>query len=100
MSASAYFAAALTKPGGSLLVVSDCITSSCPLREDAQARGALNAIVHLAAHGAAFPGTDPELVASLLTSAEFSRPELKDAWVWDVGQQSCLVYALEALRRG
>lgn len=91
-------AAALTKPGGTVLVTSDCITSSYPIREEAQARGALNAILHLAAQGAAFPGTDPELVASLLTNAEFSRPELKDAWIWDVGQQSYLVYALEASR--
>ncbi|MDF3065189.1 MAG: hypothetical protein K0R38_790 [Polyangiaceae bacterium] len=91
-------AAALTKPGAAVLVTSDCITSRYPIREEAQARGALNAILHLAAQGAAFPGTDPELVASLLTSAEFSRPELKDAWIWDVGSQSYLVYALEAVR--
>ncbi|RYZ02734.1 MAG: hypothetical protein EOO73_30710 [Myxococcales bacterium] len=91
-------AAALTKPGGAVLVTSDCITSRYPIREEAQARGALNAILHLASQGAAFPGTDPGLVASLLASAEFSRPELKDAWIWDVGPQSYLVYALEAAR--
>lgn len=94
-------AAALTKPGGTVLVTSDCITNRYPIREEAQARGALNAILHLAAQGAAFPGTDPELVASLLTtSPDFSRPELKDAWIWDMGQQSYLVYALQAARHG
>lgn len=91
-------ASALTKPSGKIIITSDCITSSYPIREEAQSRGALNAILHLAAQGAAFPGTDPELVAALLTSPDFSRPELKDAWLWDVGKQSYLVYALEAVR--
>ncbi len=91
-------ASALTKPGGKIVITSDCITNSYPIREEAQARGALNAILHLTAQGAAFPGTDPELVAALLTNPDFSRPELKDAWIWDVGKQSYLVYALQATR--
>jgi hypothetical protein len=91
-------ASSLTKPGGTLLVVSDCITSNYPIRAEAQARGALNAVLHLAAQGAAFPGTDPQLIVALLTSPELSPPELKSAWIWDVGQQSYLVYAVQACR--
>lgn len=92
-------ATSLTKPGGSLLVFSDCITNQYPIHEEARSRGALPAIFHLAAQGAAFPGTDPELLTSLVKSPEFPEPELPRAWIWDLGEQSYLVYALRAARQ-
>jgi hypothetical protein len=91
-------ATSLTKPGGTLLVISDCITNQYPIHEETQARGALGAIAHLAAQGAAFPGTDPELILSLVTSPEFPRPALERGWIWELSDQQYLVYALKALR--
>lgn len=92
-------ASALTKSGGTVLVTSDCITSRYPIHQEAQARGALDAIFHLAAQGAAFPGTDPDLIAALLATPEFSPPHFKNAWIWDLSDQSYLVYAVQAERR-
>jgi hypothetical protein len=93
-------AAALTKPGGTLLVVSDCITSQFPIHEEAKRRGPLDAIFHLAAEGAAFPGTDPELIAGLLSGTEIAGAEFKDAWLWELTpEQQYLVYALQGTRR-
>lgn len=92
-------AGALTKSGGTVLVTSDCITNRYPIHQEARARGALNAIFHLAAQGAAFPGTDPELIAALLATPDFSQPQFKDAWIWDLSEQSYLVYAVQAARR-
>jgi len=92
-------ASSLTKAGGTLLVVSDCITSQYPIHQEAQARGAVNAIFHLAAQGAVFPGTDPALIADLLRGPDFSAPELKRAWIWDLNEQSYLVYAIETVRQ-
>jgi hypothetical protein len=91
-------ASALTKPGGTLLVVSDCVTSRYPIHEEARARGALPAILHLAAQGAAFPGTDPALIAALMTNPDFAVPQLEHGWIWDLGPQAYLVYALQAER--
>lgn len=91
-------AGALTKTGGTVLVTSDCITNRYPIHQEAQARGALNAIFHLAAQGAAFPGTDPDLIASLLATPNFSQPQFKNAWIWDLSEQSYLVYAIQAAR--
>jgi len=91
-------ASALTKSGGTVLVTSDCITNRYPIHQEAQARGALNAIFHLAAQGAAFPGTDPDLIAALLTTPDFSQPQFKNAWIWDLSDQSYLVYAVQADR--
>ena len=92
-------ATSLTRPGGTLVVISDCITDQYPIHDEARARGALPAIFHLAAQGAAFPGTDPELIESLVKSPEFPRPELVRGWIWDLSPQSYLVYALRAERR-
>jgi hypothetical protein len=92
-------ASALTKSGGTVLVTSDCITSRYPIHQEAEARGPLNAIFHLAAQGAAFPGTDPELIAALLATPDFSQPQFKNAWIWDLSEQSYLVYAVQAARR-
>jgi len=93
-------AGALTKSGGTVLVTSDCITSRYPIHQEAEARGPLNAIFHLAAQGAAFPGTDPELIAALLATPDFSQPQFKNAWIWDLSEQSYLVYAVQAARLG
>jgi hypothetical protein len=92
-------AKALTKPSGRLLVTSDCITDQYPIREETSARGALDAIWYLTKQGAAFPGTSPALIADLLQDAQFSPPELKHAWLWDLNEQSYLVYAIETARR-
>lgn len=92
-------AKSLTKPGGTLLVVSDCITSQFPIHEEARARGAMDAIFHLAAQGAVFPGTHPALIVDLLKGADFSTPELTRAWIWDLHEQSYLVYAVATARR-
>jgi hypothetical protein len=93
-------AAALTKPGGTLLIVSDCITSQFPIHEEAKQRGPLAAIFHLAAQGAAFPGTDPELIAGVLQGTEIAGAEFKDAWLWHLTpEQQYLVYALQGTRR-
>lgn len=92
-------ATSLTKPGGTLVVISDCITSQYPIHDEARARGALPAIFHLAAQGATFPGTDPELIQSLVSSPDFPRPQIERAWIWDLTPQSYLVYALRAERR-
>lgn len=91
-------ASALTKAGGTVLVTSDCITSQYPIHQEARERGALNAIFHLAAQGAAFPGTDPDLIAALLATPNFSRPQFKNAWIWELSEQSYLVYAVQAER--
>lgn len=91
-------AKALTKPGGKLLVTCDCITDQYPIHEEAAARGAIEAVLHLTQQGAAFPGTNPALIADLLRDAQFSPPELKHAWIWDLNEQSYLVYALETAR--
>jgi hypothetical protein len=91
-------ASALTKVGGVVLVTSDCITNRYPIHQEAQARGPLDAIFHLAAQGAAFPGTDPDLIAALLATPDFSRPQFKNAWIWDLSEQSYLVYAVQAAR--
>jgi len=88
----------LTKPGGRLLVTSDCITDQYPIHAEAAARGAIGAVLHLSQQGAAFPGTNPALIADLLRDAQFAPPELKHAWVWDLNEQSYLVYALETAR--
>jgi hypothetical protein len=93
-------AKALTRPGGTLLVTSDCITSQYPIHEEVAARGAMGAIRHLTEQGAAFPGTDPALISELLRDPQFSPPELKGGWIWDLNEQSYLVYAVEALRFG
>lgn len=98
VTAHVLLATALTRPGGSVLLVSDCITDRYPIREEAEQRGAVNAILHLASQGAAFPGTDPRLIADLLTLPDFSAPELVDAWIWDLSEQAYLVYALRAAR--
>ena len=47
-------AKALTKPGGRLLVTSDCITDQYPIREETSARGAVDAMWYLTKQGAAF----------------------------------------------
>ena len=91
-------ASSFTKPGGTLLVVSDCITSQFPIHQEARARGPVDAIFHLAAQGAVFPGTHPSLIMDLLKGADFSAPELKRAWIWDLREQSYLVYAVAASR--
>jgi hypothetical protein len=92
--------AALTKPGGTLLVVSDCITNQFPIHEEAERRGALNAILHLATQGATFPGTDPELIAGVLGGTDITGTELKDAWLWELtAEQQYLVYALQGTRK-
>lgn len=88
----------LTKPGGSLLVTSDCITNRFPIRQEAAARGAMGAIFHLSQEGAVFPGTDPRLVVDLLREARFSPPELKGAWIWDLSEQAYLVYGAATTR--
>jgi hypothetical protein len=92
-------AKALTKPGGRLMVTSDCITDQYPIHEEASARGALGAIWYLTKQGAAFPGTSPALIADLLQDAQFSSPELKHAWLWDLNEQSYLVYAIATTRQ-
>ena len=84
----------LTKPGGTLLVTSDCITNRYPIHREAAARGAMGAILHLSQAGAAFPGTDPRLVVDLLRQAQFSPPEVRRAWIWDLTEQSYLVYGV------
>lgn len=84
----------LTRPGGTLLITSDCITNRFPIHEEAAARGAMGAIFHLSQLGAAFPGTDPRLIVDLLREPQFSAPELKSAWIWDLSEQSYLVYAV------
>jgi hypothetical protein len=89
----------LTKPGGRLLVTSDCITDQYPIHAETAARGALDAIWYLTKQGAAFPGTNPALIADLLEDARFSAPELKHAWLWDLNEQSYLVYAIETARQ-
>lgn len=95
-----HLAAELTKPGGTLLVVSDCITNQFPIHEEADRCGPLEAIFHLAARGATFPGTDPDLIAGVLRGAEIAGTELKDAWVWELtAEQQYLVYALMGTRR-
>lgn len=91
-------AKSLTKRRGTLLVVSDCITSQFPIHQEARARGAMDAIFHLAAQGAVFPGTHPSLIVDLLTGADFSAPELQRAWIWDLHGQSYLVYAVTTAR--
>lgn len=91
-------AKSLTKPGGTLLVTSDCITNQFPIHEEAAARGAMGAIFHLSEQGAAFPGTDPRLVLDLLREAQFSPPELRRAWIWDLSEQSYLVYGAATTR--
>jgi len=88
----------LTKPGGCLLVTSDCITNQFPIHREAAARGAMQAILHFSQQGAAFPGTDPRLIVDLLREVRFSQPELKRAWIWDLSQQSYLVYAVATTR--
>jgi len=88
----------LTRPRGSLLVTSDCITNRFPIRQEAAARGAMGAIFHLSQEGAAFPGTDPRLVVDLLREARFSPPELKGAWIWDLSEQAYLVYGAATTR--
>jgi len=87
-------AKALTKPGGTLLVTSDCITNRFQIHQEAAARGPMGAIFHLSQEGAAFPGTDPRLVVDLLREARFSPPELQRAWIWDLSEQSYLVYGV------
>jgi hypothetical protein len=91
-------AAALVKPGGTLLIVSDCITDRFPIHEETERHGALQAIFKLAAQGAAFPGTDPQLIANVLSGTDLGNLEFKDAWIWQL-EQAYLVYALQALRR-
>lgn len=92
--------AALTKPGGTLLIVSDCITNQFPIHEEARQRGPLNAIFHLAEQGATFPGTDPELIAGVLRGTEITGAEFKDAWLWELtDEQQYLVYALQGTRK-
>lgn len=87
----------LTRPGGKLLLTSDCITNRFPIHEEAAARGAMGAIFHLSQLGAAFPGTDPRLIVDLLREPQFSPPELKSAWIWDLSEQSYLVYAVATM---
>ena len=87
-------ARALTKPGGNLLVTSDCITNRFPIHRETAARGAMGALLHLSEQGATFPGTDPRLVVDLLREDRFSPPELKRAWIWDLSEQSYLVYGV------
>jgi hypothetical protein len=95
-----HLASELTKPGGTLLVVSDCITSQFPIHEEAKRRGPLDAIFHLAAQGATFPGTDPDLIAGVLRGTEIDGAEFKDAWLWELTpEQQYLVYALQGRRR-
>jgi hypothetical protein len=94
-------AATLTQPGGTLLVVSDCITNRFPIYEETERRGALEAIFYLAAQGAAFPGTDPSLIADLLTGSNIVQTEFKNAWIWALSpEQTYLVYALQGTRGG
>jgi len=90
----------LTKAGGTLLVTSDCITNRYPIHREAAARGAMGAIFHLSDEGAAFPGTDPRLVVDLLREAQFSPPELRRAWIWDLSEQSYLVYGVATTHLG
>jgi hypothetical protein len=94
LTAHIVLAKTLTKPGGRLLVTSDCITNRYPIHQEAAARGAMGAIFHLTDEGAAFPGTDPRLVVDLLREARFSPPELRRAWIWDLSEQSYLVYGV------
>lgn len=88
----------LTRPGGTLLVTSDCITNRFPIHQEAAVRGAMGALFHLSKQGAAFPGTDPRLIHDLLCEARFSPPELRRAWIWDLGPQSYLVYGVATTR--
>jgi hypothetical protein len=88
----------LTKPGGLLLVTSDCITNRFPIQQEAKARGAMGAIFHLSQQGAAFPGTDPKLILEVLREARFSPPELRRAWIWNLSEQSYLVYGVATSR--
>jgi hypothetical protein len=90
----------LTKPGGPLLVTSDCITNQFPIHQEAAERGAIGAIFHLSKLGAAFPGTDPTLILDLLREPRFSPPELRRAWIWDLSEQSYLVYGIATTRLG
>ncbi len=93
-------ATALTRPGGTLLIVSDCITNQFPIREEAERHGPLKAIFNLAARGAAFPGTDPRLVAEVVASTDFGTPDFKGAWIWELTpKETYLVYALQGTRR-
>lgn len=93
-------AAALTKPGGTLLIISDCITSQFPIREEARRRGPLWAIFHLSEQGASFPGTDPDLIAGVLRGTDIAGAEFKSAWIWELTpEQQYLVYALQGTRR-
>ena len=94
LTAHVVFAKTLTRPGGNLLVTSDCITNQYPIHEEAAARGAMGAIFHLSREGAAFPGTDPRLVVDLLRQTHFSPPQLRGAWIWDLSEQSYLVYGV------
>jgi hypothetical protein len=91
-------AAGLTRPGGILLVVSDCITDKFPIHQEAKRQGPLKAIFSLADQGAAFPGTDPRLVADVLAGTEVAKAEFKDAWIWELTEQAYLVYAIRATR--
>jgi hypothetical protein len=92
-------AATLTQPGGTLLVVSDCITNRFPIYEETERRGALEAIFYLAAQGAAFPGTEPSLIADLLLGASVGQAEFKKAWIWALSpEQTYLVYAIQGVR--
>jgi len=94
------FASALTKPGGTLLVTSDCVTSQYPIREEAERHGALQAIFNFAERGGAFPGTDPRLVAEVVAGADFVEGEFRDAWIWELTPaETYLVYAIQATRR-
>jgi len=92
-------AATLTQPGGTLIIVSDCITNRFPIYEETERRGALEAIFHLAAQGAAFPGTEPSLIHDLLAGSNIGQTEFKNAWIWALSpSQTYLVYALQGTR--
>jgi hypothetical protein len=97
--------AALTRGGGTALLVTDVVTSeSVPLAELVAARDPLELLYALASDGALFSGTDPALVTDALERAglhgTFASPELLPPWVWNVGKKRiALVYAMVLARR-
>jgi hypothetical protein len=96
--------AALTRAGGTALLMTDVVTSeTVPLVQRFASEGPLDLLRALEAEGALFSGTGPTLIADAFEraglAAAFALPEPLEPWIWRVGRsRTALVYALALVR--
>ncbi len=95
-------AAALPRPGGAVVLVVDSVsTDRHQIEELVAASDAASVLRSLAAAGACYPGTHPDMVERALSATPgIASVRRRGAWVWQVtDDRAHLVYALVARRR-